>query len=454
MFSTTVTYGSFNKGRRLALDAEEAVLLLTDLWLNYFEYAPRSSPDWEVQALRSDIVLVTAVTETMRIVPSATHPDAKRMADCLLAAAQGSSRTLYRKALAERLTRYMSLRCMPAGTVDRKIAQELAILFKSLQLEGCPRDVVYAIVQVWKDSASLTDGVNMGVFCAQLLTLFHCCCLVDFRYLTWAIRAGAVPLLLKSARKRAREATRILGVEPFLLRLMRVQMVHRNFMRVLRRYAGSVMVGQRDDRHWVENFISDYHKHVQDLKIVDAWLPTAARCRNPACTTTSADKPPKKCVCNFETYCSRQCQQMCWSEHIQLCGRYRNMFGNSFSVPSYKYTSIVARRRIPESRTSVLADIAALRARTELSNAKGDIVVFVDFSQGNDPAANDLHTDPLKKKSISVKMLPRASAAAAGQILVQAQMPLGGCAAASAIFGKFREESLEVGEIDTDTFQT
>ncbi|TRM59068.1 hypothetical protein BD626DRAFT_573083 [Schizophyllum amplum] len=427
MFSTTVTYGSFNKGRRLALDAEEAVLLLTDLWLNYFEYAPRSSPDWEVQALRSDIVLVTAVTETMRIVPSATHPDAKRMADCLLAAAQGSSRTLYRKALAERLTRYMSLRCMPAGTVDRKIAQELAILFKSLQLEGCPRDVVYAIVQVWKDSASLTDGVNMGVFCAQLLTLFHCCCLVDFRYLTWAIRAGAVPLLLKSARKRAREATRILGVEPFLLRLMRVQMVHRNFMRVLRRYAGSVM-------------------HVQDLKIVDAWLPTAARCRNPACTTTSADKPPKKCVCNFETYCSRQCQQMCWSEHIQLCGRY-----GTCSLQVHLDSRPTA---YPESRTSVLADIAALRARTELSNAKGDIVVFVDFSQGNDPAANDLHTDPLKKKSISVKMLPRASAAAAGQILVQAQMPLGGCAAASAIFGKFREESLEVGEIDTDTFQT
>ncbi|TRM59060.1 hypothetical protein BD626DRAFT_175068 [Schizophyllum amplum] len=317
-------------GRRLVMDTDEALPLLLDLWLNYFEYIPNSSSltcDWTMH-LHNDYYFAKTIARLREHVPrpQSVHLAGKRIIDGLVAAAGSSLRKLYRKAISERLLRIVARQCVPAGKVVQDAIRtvfELVQLCNDLRFDDCPRDVVYAVVKAWQDTADLVDGESMALLCLQLLALFHVTCASDHRYLAWCVRAGSVTAVLRLVRGPSwRDGDGNEAVTIRLIRWMRAQMVHRDFLRVIRRHAGSAMVVQSDDPPYVQNFIVEYGECIQELDAVDAWMKTYP-CLNRSMATWTEHK--RKCVCGMAYYCSKECQIQHWPIHRHVCSRYRNL---------------------------------------------------------------------------------------------------------------------------------
>lgn len=299
---------AYHQGRKKLMETKDALPVLLDVWLNYWDYAPTpaSSAEWET-CLDQDFWFLEAIARLRDDIPRPVigHPDGRRIEQGLLDAAGGSRRKFYRKALLQRLQHIVAKQCIPTRTYTRealRMTQYLVYFFNDIRVEGAPRDIVSAIVQAWKNTLDITDGDDIGMSCAQLLILMHSISPDNFRYLAWAIRDGALELILRLVRVRDQTKEVTIGPSFTLMRLMRVQMIHRNFLRVLRRYGGSALVLRKDDPPCIKKFIQVYQSGVQVLDDVDEWDRNRP-CYNPMVYSTSI------VIRSLITYLTVQCRR-------------------------------------------------------------------------------------------------------------------------------------------------
>ncbi|KAI4527775.1 hypothetical protein K525DRAFT_185838 [Schizophyllum commune Loenen D] len=434
-YSVTCAY---HQGRKKLMETKDALPVLLDVWLNYWDYAPTpaSSAEWET-CLDQDFWFLEAIARLRDDIPRPVigHPDGRRIEQGLLDAAGGSRRKFYRKALLQRLQHIVAKQCIPTRTYTRealRMTQYLVYFFNDIRVEGAPRDIVSAIVQAWKDTLDITDGDDIGMSCAQLLILMHSISPDNFRYLAWAIRDGALELILRLVRVRDQTKEVTIGPSFTLMRLMRVQMIHRNFLRVLRRYGGSALVLRKDDPPCIKKFIQVYQSGVQVLDDVDEWDRNRP-CYNPMCNADVASQP----------------------EQMKTCEAPPDVPQN-MRASSYKYITTIARTLVNQSRRSILADLADFAAANPHWEPKSEpAVVLVNFCLRNNifgvPSSLEgcLASDDGAYHRVSVTTTGQSEWKTGS---VRAQVPFGGRSAVVMHCGAFDYEKFKREDLDTNVF--
>ncbi|KAI5825226.1 hypothetical protein K523DRAFT_313787 [Schizophyllum commune Tattone D] len=459
-YSVTCAY---HQGRKKLMETKDALPVLLDVWLNYWDYAPTpaSSAEWET-CLDQDFWFLEAIARLRDDIPRPVigHPDGRRIEQGLLDAAGGSRRKFYRKALLQRLQHIVAKQCIPTRTYTRealRMTQYLVYFFNDIRVEGAPRDIVSAIVQAWKDTLDITDGDDIGMSCAQLLILMHSISPDNFRYLAWAIRDGALELILRLVRVRDQTKEVTIGPSFTLMRLMRVQMIHRNFLRVLRRYGGSALVLRKDDPPCIRKFIQVYQSGVQVLDDVDEWDRNRP-CYNPTCNADVSSQPEqmKTCECGIACYCSRRCQRENYAEHRPTCVGYIMFKPQNMRAASYKYITTIARTLVNQSRRSILADLADFAAANPHWEPKSEpAVVLVNFCLRNNifgvPSSLEgcLASDDGTYHRVSVTTTGQSEWKTGS---VRAQVPFGGRSAVVMHCGAFDYEKFKREDLDTNVF--
>ncbi|KAL1737662.1 hypothetical protein HDZ31DRAFT_78987, partial [Schizophyllum fasciatum] len=186
---------------------------------------------------------------------------------------------------------------------------------------------------------------------AAILAEFHERTATDFRQLAWAIRAGIVPPVLEQVRMRRPTE----GVNaPFLLQFMRAQMVYRNFMRVLHRYAGPAMIIRKDDPVPVRAFITEYQENVKRLDQTKAWMQSLS-CYNP---------------------------EHWKAEHHKTCGPSTSK-PSYFSPADFRYTTAITRKYLIKMRATILAQVANIQRESYFNPAQMAVLVLIDFASLN-----------------------------------------------------------------------
>ncbi|KAL1669921.1 hypothetical protein GGF50DRAFT_43587 [Schizophyllum commune] len=434
-YSVTCAY---HQGRKKLMETKDALPVLLDVWLNYWDYAPTpaSSAEWET-CLDQDFWFLEAIARLRDDIPRPVigHPDGRRIEQGLLDAAGGSRRKFYRKALLQRLQHIVAKQCIPTRTYTRealRMTQYLVYFFNDIRVEGAPRDIVSAIVQAWKDTLDITDGDDIGMSCAQLLILMHSISPDNFRYLAWAIRDGALELILRLVRVRDQTKEVTIGPSFTLMRLMRVQMIHRNFLRVLRRYGGSALVLRKDDPPCIRKFIQVYQSGVQVLDDVDEWDRNRP-CYNPTCNADVASQP----------------------EQMKTCEAPPDVPQN-MRAASYKYITTIARTLVNQSRRSILADLADFAAANPHWEPTSEpAVVLVNFCLRNNifgvPSSLEgcLASDDGAYHRVSVTTTGQSEWKTGS---VRAQVPFGGRSAVVMHCGAFDYEKFKREDLDTNVF--
>ncbi|KAL1731399.1 hypothetical protein EV714DRAFT_283505 [Schizophyllum commune] len=432
---------AYHQGRKKLMETKDALPVLLDVWLNYWDYAPTpaSSAEWET-CLDQDFWFLEAIARLRDDIPRPVigHPDGRRIEQGLLDAAGGSRRKFYRKALLQRLQHIVAKQCIPTRTYTRealRMTQYLVYFFNDIRVEGAPRDIVSAIVQAWKDTLDITDGDDIGMSCAQLLILMHSISPDNFRYLAWAIRDGALELILRLVRVRDQTKEVTIGPSFTLMRLMRVQMIHRNFLRVLRRYGGSALVLRKDDPPCIRKFIQVYQSGVQVLDDVDEWVRNRP-CYNPTCNADVASQPEQMKTCEAPPDVPHPAQNM--------------------RAASYKYITTIARTLVNQSRRSILADLADFAAANPHWEPKSEpAVVLVNFCLRNNifgvPSSLEgcLASDDGAYHRVSVTTTGQSEWKTGS---VRAQVPFGGRSAVFMHCGAFDYEKFKREDLDTNVF--
>ncbi|KAL1689545.1 hypothetical protein GGG16DRAFT_57502 [Schizophyllum commune] len=429
---------AYHQGRKKLMETKDALPVLLDVWLNYWDYAPTpaSSAEWET-CLDQDFWFLEAIARLRDDIPRPVigHPDGRRIEQGLLDAAGGSRRKFYRKALLQRLQHIVAKQCIPTRTYTRealRMTQYLVYFFNDIRVEGAPRDIVSAIVQAWKDTLDITDGDDIGMSCAQLLILMHSISPDNFRYLAWAIRDGALELILRLVRVRDQTKEVTIGPSFTLMRLMRVQMIHRNFLRVLRRYGGSALVLRKDDPPCIKKFIQVYQSGVQVLDDVDEWDRNRP-CYNPTCNADAASQPGQMKTCEAPPDVPQ-----------------------NMRASSYKYITTIARTLVNQSRRSILADLADFAAANPHWEPKSEpAVVLVNFCLRNNifgvPSSLEgcLASDDGAYHRVSVTTTGQSEWKTGS---VRAQVPFGGRSAVVMHCGAFDYEKFKREDLDTNVF--
>ncbi|TRM66000.1 hypothetical protein BD626DRAFT_397762 [Schizophyllum amplum] len=442
-FSTTC---EMYEGNRIMLETEGALSLLLDLWLDYFNYVPTATLRGNArQVLKDEYSLLLAIWRFFSEVPNPgrlTYPPAVRVVDGLLALTNGNARRLHKKALSQRVARILTLQSIPTHDLAETIStvEELMALVNRRHPGQWPRKVICTLVRAWKMTAHLSQGEEVALACAHIFITFHARGSSDYRYLTWAIRAGLIPLLFQLIRMHTSTGTQ--ATPPALLHYIRVQMVYRNFVRVLRRYAGSAMVIREGDLPYVEQFIRHYENSVQLIEKTADFRWTPIYCANKGCSLAMSEHALKKCACRVTYYCSQECQSEDWkARHNRQCAPAVGQFvPGDLSIHSFRYAIISVRDHVNQQRETVSAVIAGWQSRNPLALASKEAIIVVDYTAINEPALNK-GVDLYGKCAPTVTARPANEGERAWKI--EALLPRGGCGSLAINCGDFTVEELQ-----------
>ncbi|KAL1699968.1 hypothetical protein EV121DRAFT_264630 [Schizophyllum commune] len=389
------------QGDRIVLETGDSLNLVLDLWLNFYDYAARLPLTTTTKKMieegefeKNEYKLLVAVWRFFHDLPCPgttwwSHPDAARVSDGFIAICGGKPRQLYRKALSTRISHYLltqdPIPCDELMETISTVEEVIGLVNRRTPSVSIPRSVIHSVIQAWKDTASLPNGDDVGMACAHLFTTIHSRCTSDARYLEWGVGAGLLPLVLNLIRTRPETKTEHFGVPPVLLGYLRYQMVHRNFVRLMRCHGGSDMEIREDDYSYVATFINAYRDAVSEL---DKDYKTLAeehlmKCRFDSCPDVCGDIPLKRCECRVVHYCSRRCQAADWKRHRQYCRVLNKSILPGFSVPSYRYAIIMSRKIINQERDLILRKIKAWYDKPDSDVVRRQLVVFLDFAERN-----------------------------------------------------------------------
>lgn len=375
------------EGRQLVLETQDACHLLLDLWLNLFDYIPKISASASPEQLQElDHSLARTICNFVRDIPEKEnnpgHPRVIFLVDNALLAAGGNVRKLYRKALSERFIRFTLQKPFPMDAFGRCLADTHE--FISILPGRPPRDVVYTLIESWNVSSTLTENFLVPAAFCTWITQFHARRATDSKLLKWAIYAGLIVPLLHLVRLND-DTQKIMT--PLILQFMRAQMIHRDFIRSLRRYAGASMVLQCGDGAHIRAFMTEYQENVEELESVEAWSRSIG-CDNNQCPAVADDlfSPPlKKCACQTAYYCSVACQRQHWNAGHRLeCHVSRSVTSAQFSPSDERYMLAISRKHVNRRRDNILRGVAAVCGAPDFDAVAHAVHVVVDFTQLND----------------------------------------------------------------------
>ncbi|KAI5826331.1 hypothetical protein K523DRAFT_419338 [Schizophyllum commune Tattone D] len=382
--------GVFPQGREVIRSMPDGFYLLFDIWINLFDYAPPSAVTKEWPALEEcDRSLGTVIRSFFDDIPGKAadkrnNLDAIMLMEAALATTDGNIRRLHRKALNDRLRPFIARKPIPIEELGLALSSTQVIL-TSLNINRTaplPRDVVYTIVDAWKaiSTGPYTSLVRKASehFATILVEFYERAS--DVRQLAWAVRAGAVPLILQLVRTRGPRD----GINgPFLLQYLRAQMIYRNFMRVLHRYAGPTMILRKDDPVPVRAFITEYQENVRRLDQVKAWMQSLS-CQNPECPSPGSPSTLRKCAdCRSVYYCSEECQAQHWkAEHHRSCGT-SDSKPEYFTPADFQYTTAITKKYLIKMRNTILAQVASVQNAPSFDPATEAVMVVLDFASLN-----------------------------------------------------------------------